>query len=212
MHNHTRKSYLLHFTFIFVLFPCLLYVISGMEAGTALKSILSVTTLLAFSLMLGQMYLSGSNNFTVQILKMRMLSRLHIIVGYVCCLFLLAHPLFIVVPRFFEGGVSPVDALLLMLTTYSSKGVVLGIMAWGLVLFLVFMSFFRKMLPVAYNHWKKLHGVCAVVLTVLSTWHVIELGYHSAMVLSLFFLLLAAGGVSLLMNNYYFSRGKRGME
>ncbi len=55
----------------------------------------------------------------------------HKIIGYTFVIILFFHPLYLVVPRFFESGVSPVDAFITIITTLN-QGVVLGIIAWCL--------------------------------------------------------------------------------
>jgi hypothetical protein len=71
----------------------------------------------------------------------------HKIIGYTFAIALLVHPVLLVVPRFLEAGVGPGEAFITILTTFTSQGVVVGIIAWCLLLVLAITSFIRRKLP-----------------------------------------------------------------
>jgi len=114
----------------------------------------------------------------------------------------LVHPFFIVIPRFFEAGVEPVEAFITLITTYDSTGVVLGIIAWFLMLIIGLTSFFRKKLSLSYINWRLLHGILSIVFIIIASWHAIDLGRHIDLPISIFIILLAGVGVLLLLNTY----------
>lgn len=126
----------------------------------------------------------------------------HKIIGYTFVAVLLFHPLYIVIPRFFEAGVSPVDAFVTMVTTMN-LGVVLGILAWCFMLILGLTSFMRTKLPMKYKTWRIFHGVLAILFIVPAAWHAIDLGRHSTTAMSIFLSVLTASGVLLLLKTYF---------
>lgn len=50
---------------------------------------------------------------------------IHKWIGYIFIPILIVHPFFIVLPRFFEGGIEPVEAFWVMITTFNSKELLL---------------------------------------------------------------------------------------
>lgn len=165
-------------------------------------------TLLAFSLVLGVFFLTRGNRAAVTGLTMRTTVTLHKIIGYVVVAVLLLHPFFIVIPRYFESGVAPKEAFITMVTTWESPGVVLGIIAWCLLLVLGITSLLRKRLPLKYTTWRAIHGVLAIFFVVLATWHAIDLGRHTDRAMSAYMIILAAGGVLLLVKTYILKPAK----
>ena len=53
-------------------------------------------------------------------------------VGYLFISVLLFHPFFIIVPKFFDNGVTPTGTFLKLITTFSNLGVILGLIASNL--------------------------------------------------------------------------------
>lgn len=211
----TKQSFSLYFLLIFSGVPLLLLSHGNVPERSLLKTALSAITILAFWFMMGQMYLAQPNTFAVKALNMRKLVKLHKIIGYTCCLIVLFHPIYLVFPRLYEGGISPLDSLMIIFTSFSSNGVVLGMLSWGLMLLLAITSLLRKSLPLPYKSWKKLHGVISALFIALASWHVIELGRHSNLLTSIILLILLGGGIFLLLKHYFqpvltISANKRG--
>jgi len=125
-------------------FPLLFWAIGDFPRRTVLKEVLSVLTLTAFSMIIGQFYFSRIFRESLNLPSMAKLTKYHKVFGYIFVGILLVHPFFIVIPRFFEAGVEPVEAFITLITTYDSTGVVLGIIAWFLMLIIGLTSFFRK--------------------------------------------------------------------
>ncbi len=166
-----------------------------------LKEALSVLTILAFCQLIGQFFWARTNRSAVKNLTMSNVLKYHKFIGYTFVLLILFHPLYLVVPRFFESGVSPVDAFFTIITTLH-QGVVLGIIAWCLLLALGVTSFWRSKLPLKYKSWRILHGVLAMLFVSIAGWHAIDLGRHSSLALSVLLSMLMAGGMLLLLKTY----------
>jgi predicted ferric reductase len=149
-----------------------------------LKESLSVITILAFCQMMGQFFWTRVNRSAVAELKMNKVVKYHKIIGYTVVTTLFFHPFYLVVPRFFEAGVSPVDAFVTIITTLN-QGVVLGIIAWCLMLVLGITSFLRDKLPMKYKTWRVFHGILAILFILFAAWHVIDLGRHSIAAMSI---------------------------
>lgn len=132
----------------------------------------------------------------------------HKFIGYTFVAVLLFHPLYIVIPRFFEAGVSPIDAFSSMLSTMN-LGVVLGIIAWCLMSILGVTSFMRTKMPMKYNSWRMLHGVLAILFVSFAVWHAIDLGRHASLSMSILFCVLTAGGVLHLLKTCFFKNQKQ---
>ena len=134
--------------------------------------------------------------------KMGNIVKIHKVIGYIFVSVLLIHPFLLVVPRYFEAGIDPLDAFLTIVTTWETPGVVMGILAWFLMVILGLTSLLRSRLPVGYKAWRILHGVLAIAFIVLSCWHVVDLGRHIAQPLATYLIITAVMGVLLLLKTY----------
>ncbi|MFH1215510.1 MAG: ferric reductase-like transmembrane domain-containing protein [Pseudomonadota bacterium] len=153
--------------------------------------------------MIGQFFWARTNRGVVQDLTMRNVIKYHKIIGYIFATALLIHPVLLVVPRFFESGVAPADAFFTIITTFTSQGVVLGIIAWCLMLTLGVTSLARKKLPMKYTTWRFFHGILAMLFIFFATWHVIDLGRHTSPAMAAFIIILSTAGVLLLLQTYF---------
>lgn len=118
------------------------------------------------------------------------------------------HPLYVVIPRFFEAGVSPVDAFVTMVATMNT-GIVLGLLAWFLMFVLGLTSFLRNKLPMSYKSWRVLHALLATFFLLIALWHAIDLGRHASLSMAILFCVLTAGGILLLLKTYFFKDKKQ---
>jgi len=132
--------------------------------------------------------------------------KVHKIIGYSCVTVLLMHPFFLVIPRLFESGIGPVDAFVTIITTYTSRGVVLGLIAWCLMLIFGITSLARKILPMKYKSWRVFHGILAIAFISVATWHTIVLGRHTDLAMSIFIILRAVGGQDYLLPSRHVMR------
>ncbi len=187
---------------IFIGLPVLFWALGDVPRRTVLKESLSILTLVSFSLMLGQFYLARSNQRMLKEHKAVKVIKWHKAIGYIFVAVLMLHPFFIVIPRYFESGVSPKDAFITLITSFNSFGVVLGMISWGIMVLLGLTSFFRKKLPFSYKTWRVIHGCLSIVFVVLASWHAMNLGRHMDMPMRIFVLIVAGGGILLLLNTY----------
>ena len=186
----------------FVALPLLAYGTDNFPRQAVYKEALSIVTLLAFFSTVLQFFLSRANAGTVKLFKAARLISRHKLFGYLASSLLLLHPFTIILPRFFEAGVTPTDALITLLTSFHSKGVLLGMVAYLLLLFLAILSLLRQRLPFSYRTWRTIHGLTSVAFLFTASFHVIILGRHSSLLMSLLIAVLALIAISLLLRLY----------
>ncbi len=180
---------------LLVLAPLVLLALGDFPRRSLLKETLSMLTLAAFFLMLGEFLLTRGARFLTHGVRFSRLLRLHKVIGYSVVALLLAHPLMIVLPRAFEGGVSPMDALATILTTLHSEGVVLGMISWVLMLVIGVTSLLRARLGLDYRTWKLMHALLSALFVVTASWHAIDLGRHTNTAIALLVVALASAAV-----------------
>ncbi|MCG3268552.1 ferric reductase-like transmembrane domain-containing protein [Yoonia sp. I 8.24] len=193
--------------FIFVGLPVLFYTLGDAPRRTVLKEAISIATLLALSMMLGQFFLARSNETLLSLFKPPQVQKFHKYIAYSAVVVILLHPALIVLPRHWEGGIKPWDAFITMITDLGNIGIILGIVAWCLLLMLSITAFFRKKLiprfKLRYRGWRYFHGGLAVTFTVLALWHAIALGRHTDAAMSAFFITVAVLGFAMLAQMYW---------
>jgi len=193
---------------LFGALPLLIWAAGSLPQRGVLKESLSVLTLVAFSLMVGLFYLSRINPAT-QRTKTGSLIKLHKIIGYTALPVLILHPLLLVVPRFYEAGVAPLDAFITIVTTFSSQGILFGLGGYGLLFLLGATALLRKKLPLSYPDWRLIHGLLALIALLSTLLHVVDLGRHFNLTTAGLVALLAAGGVYLLLKNWSQIQGRK---
>ena len=198
IHNSFFRQTLLAFTGIPLL---LIWTMGNSLERSPLKEALSVITILALFQLIGQFYWARTNRSAVRSLTMAKVLRYHKCIGYTFVLVMIFHPLYVLVPRFLEAGVSPVDAFITMITTLN-VGVVLGMIAWCLMLVSGVTSFARNTLPMKYKSWRFMHGILAILFVSTAVWHAIDLGRHSSLVMSIVLSVLTVGGIVILLQTY----------
>lgn len=202
MDANSKKYHLAGAVVVFVALPVVLFSLGEVPRRSFLKEAFSLLTVLAFALLLGQFFLARSNRYFVRAFRFRAVLGVHKAIGYTVVGVFLVHPVLIVLPRYFEGGISPLDALVTLLTTFESPGVVLGLIALGLMYLIWLTSMFRDSLNLRYPAWKVLHGVLSVLFIITAVWHAIELGRHMGGVMTVFVVALASIGVVMLLSHY----------
>ncbi len=203
MSEYLKRNYLVPAGLIFIGLPLFFWAQGDFPRRTVLRESLSILFILAFCLMLGQFFLARSNRHVRKSLQMKTALRFHKAIGYIFVVVLLVHPFFIVLPRYFEAGVAPMEAFITILTTFDSPGVVLGLSAWCLVLVLGITALFRNILPMKYKTWRVFHGTIAIFFIGFSTWHAVNLGRHTNLAMSIYMIVLAIGGILLLLKTYF---------
>ena len=191
---YVKSNFLRQSVLAFTGMPLLIWAMGNLPKRTVLKGTLSIITILAFSQMIGQLFWARTNKYAVADLRMAKIIKYHKIIGYAFVIVLLFHPVLLVVPKFFESGVAPVNAFITIVTTLN-QGVVLGMMAWCLMLILGITAFARNKLPMEYKTWRVFHGIVAILFIFVAAWHVIALGRHSSLAMSIFITLLTTCGV-----------------
>ncbi|BBO67913.1 hypothetical protein DSCA_18430 [Desulfosarcina alkanivorans] len=207
MDAYRKSAFVRTSVLVFAGLPLLLYGLGDFPERSFLKESLSVVTILGFFPMIGLFFWSRANAVAVSGLKMHRTITVHKAAGYTCAAIMLLHPLFPVVPRFFESGVASGDALVTILATFK-PGVVLGILAWCLLLVLGITAFTRHRLPMTYRTWRRCHGILAVVFITAAAWHAVDLGRHSNLSMSGLIILLATVGVGLFVGHTISSKSK----
>jgi len=198
--NFFRQSLL-----VFAGMPLLIWAMTNVPERSLLKESLSVITILAFCQLIGQFFWARTNRCVVDTLKMNRVIQYHKIIGYTFVVILLLHPFLLVLPKFFESGVGPVDSFITIISTMN-QGVLLGIIAWCLMLILATTALTRKRLPMKYTTWRVFHGSLAMLFICIATYHVIDLGRHSSLAMATFITILTTGGVLLLLRTYSVKR------
>ena len=143
MKRTARTYFLVTALAVFIGLPMLLYILGDTPRRSLLKETISVLTLLSFSLMLCQFFLARSNAVLLELFRPRRIQKVHKVIAYGAVGVFLVHPFLIVLPRYFEAGVKPWDALITMLTSFDSLGVLLGLAAWVLMVVILVTSMFR---------------------------------------------------------------------
>jgi len=202
MKNHTGTRGVLLLIVLFIGLPLFFYATGNFPRRTLLKESISILTILAFCLILAQLFVTRSSGRMLRGCRWSSIITIHKILGYVFLGVLSIHPFLIVVPRYFESGVDSMEAFITILTTFNSLGIVLGLGSWFLMLILGITSFLRKKLPLRYKTWKVFHGILAVCFTALASWHAIELGRHTTLLLSSYLVLAVVSGVLPLLKTY----------
>ncbi|WP_200328303.1 ferric reductase-like transmembrane domain-containing protein [Thiocystis violacea] len=195
MKSDTNKCRLIAAALMLLLPPLVLLALGDTPRRSLLKETLSMLTLAAFFLLLGQFLLGRGARFVNAGIRLGRLLSLHKIIGYSVAGLLLVHPLLIVLPRAFEGGISPLEALTKILTTLDSLGVVLGMISWVLMLVIGATALLRARLGLDYRTWKLVHALLSILLMVTASWHAIALGRHTDAAMSLLVVALASTAV-----------------
>jgi predicted ferric reductase len=211
MNTHTFKRIFFPTLLLFVGLPLLLYGTGDFAQRSTLKEVISIITLLAFSLMVAQFFLSRAIRPLEQDFKMGPVVKVHQGIGILFTVVLLLHPFLIVLPRYFESGQSPQDAFAILMTNVQNPGIMMGYIAYLLMILIALTSVFRKKLPLDYKQWRVMHGVLSIAFIVTALLHILKLGRHMDRAFSIYFIAITAAGIALLLNVYRPKLSKRGL-
>jgi predicted ferric reductase len=189
---------------VFIVLPVLIYILGDFSRRTFLKEAISLLTLLAFFIMLMQFYLSRANGTILKVHKMVKVIKWHKVLGYVFVSVLLLHPFLIVVPRYFEAGINPLDAFKEVLSNFKLQGLLLGLVAWILMLIIGLTSLFRSHLPFTYKTWRIIHGYLSMAFILIASLHVVAMGRHINNIMAWVIAVLSVSGVAMLLKTYIF--------
>lgn len=202
MKNQRLKFGFLSASILFIGLPVFLYATGDFPRRSLLKETISILTILSFCLLLAQFFVVRSNKDLLGGYNMGKVIKLHKIAGYIFVSGLLVHPFLLVVPRYFEAGVEPMDGFITILSTYGNFGVMSGLIAWSLMFVLLTTAYFRGEIPLSYKTWRQVHGLLSIAFIVFASWHAIDLGRHTNLVLSAYISILAISGILLLLKIY----------
>lgn len=202
MEKRIRKYNTIAAIIVFVVLPILLISMGENQDRSLLKNTISFLTIISFCMMLAQFFLARSNKNNLKGHKMSKIIKIHKIIGYVFVSILVFHPFLIVVPRYFESGVDPIDAFVTIISTLTSSGIIMGMIAWCLMFIIGLTSLFRDNLGLSYKNWRVFHGILSVAFIVLASWHVIDLGRHSNNTITIYIISVTAIAVLLLLKTY----------
>ncbi|WP_319574901.1 ferric reductase-like transmembrane domain-containing protein [uncultured Desulfobacter sp.] len=208
MSTYIKNKFFRQSILVFIDMPLLIWATGNFPERSLLKEYLSIITILAFWQMIGQFFWTRTSRSVLTNLKMSRVVNYHKVIGYIFITILSLHPLYLVIPRCFEAGVTPVDAFFTIITTLN-QGVVMGIIAWCLILLLGITSFLRNKLPMKYKTWRLFHGIMAMLFISTAAWHTINLGRHANLFMSILISMLTAGGILLLLKIYTFKKSKK---
>lgn len=207
-----KESYITNLSSLIISFigvPILIFVLGDFPRRNALSETISLITILGFSMLISQFFYSRINKRLVKKIRMVHVLRIHKFIGYVFISILLLHPFFIIVPKFFDNAVTPVEAFFKLITTFDSLGIMLGLIAYAVMLILLVTAFFRFKLHLKYKAWRNFHGYLTLLFVISATWHVITLGRHSNMSFSIYYVLTVASGIFYLLRVYLFKTSTR---
>lgn len=173
-----KQNKILILFLVFIGLPLAIYGIGDFPRRSSLKELISVVTIVSFFVMILQFFLSRFNKQLDGNVKKSAVVRWHKVLGYIFITVLLVHPFLIVLPHYFSPAMSPGEAFNMILLEWSSYGVLMGIIAWVLMLVLGVLSYFRNSLKMKYTDWRLLHGILSVVFIIVASLHVISLGRH----------------------------------
>jgi len=192
----------------FIAVPLFLYFSGNFPRRTTLMETLSIVTILAFSLLLSQFFTSRLNYKLMKQIRMVNVLTIHKFIGYFFISIILIHPFFIIIPKFFDNGVTPSDAFVRLVTTFSSTGVIVGLISYATMLILMITAFFRFKMHLHYRTWRNLHGYLTLIFVITATWHVVDMGRHSNTSFTMFYLLVVAIGIYYVIRKYLFKTSK----
>lgn len=207
-----KESYITNLSSLIISFigvPILIFVLGDFPRRNTLSETISLITILGFSMLISQFFYSRINKRLVKKIRMVHVLRIHKFIGYAFISILLLHPFFIIVPKFFDNAVTPVEAFFKLITTFDSLGIMLGLIAYAVMLILLVTAFFRFKLHLKYKAWRNFHGYLTLLFVISATWHVITLGRHSNMSFSIYYVLTVASGIFYLLRVYLFKTSTR---
>jgi len=208
MNLNIKSLYIILFILIFVILPSIFFIFVDIPKRAVLKDVISLVTVLSFFIVIGQFYLSRINKSLKDVFKAIQILKVHKIIGYIVLPILLFHPFFIVVPRYFEVGVKPLDSFIVMITSFDSLGIILGLVAWVLMLLLGLTSMLKDKLTMSYTSWKIFHGILSLAFIFFASWHAIDLGRHMSLSMNILLILIALIASILLLKSYFFTKKK----
>ena len=208
MSKNIKIIYAFLLSSILIALPILFFILGDLPHRTILKNIISIITIISFFILFAQFFLSKINTNISEFSNFAKVVKFHKFIGYIVLPVLMIHPILIVVPRFFEVGVDPFESFIKMITTIDTLGVLLGIIAWILMLSLGITSMFRNKLNISYKSWKNFHGILSLTFIIIASWHAINMGRHMSLPMSILIVLLVLITIISVLKVYLFKNEK----
>lgn len=178
------------FLLLFIAIPVGLAIGQDVYVRSTFQSAALLVSVAAFGIMLGLFWLTRLLPRGMVDAKLITLLKCHKVLGYLCGLFLLAHPVLMIARRFWAVESNPIDNFILLLR---SPLMLPGIIAWALLLIIVLLALFRRALPA--KLWRMQHRITSIALVLLASWHVLAVGRHNGLMLSIFWGVWTAAAV-----------------
>lgn len=171
---------------VFFIVPLLLYGLGNFQRRALYKELLSLLTILAFFGSLMQFYLSRANKGLLQGFKMSGVIRWHKILGYTFLGVLFFHPFFVILYHLFQPGLTFPEAFTEVIDNFNKTGLLLGLIAWALMIIIGLMAFFRLKFFKNYKSWRLWHGGLTLAFITIAALHSIDLGRHMNLYMTVF--------------------------
>lgn len=189
--------------FLFIALPIVLYFTGDFPQRSVLMECLSMMTLISYFIMILQFFLSRVGLSILHEYKMSKMVKWHKTLGYIFTGILFLHPLFIIVPRYYDSGLDPINAFLLIINQYDTNfAIASGLLAWALMLVIGLTAFFRSNLGMSYKTWRIFHGILSILFVLCADWHILKLGRHMNGLFIVSILFLSVMACLLILNSY----------
>lgn len=160
---------------LFALIPlCVSFAIPLESKGTYF-SIVSAINLVAAMLFYLQFPLAGKIRQLKPFSNIDWSMSKHKTIGQWIGVIFLAHPFLILAPKLLQSNGDAYNALITALT---NPQLLTGIVAWVTMFIWILMSVFKEKLPLKYQHWRLTHSIGFIIISVLVTLHITQVGSH----------------------------------
>ncbi len=175
--NKGLPPYLLYIGFFLItLFPFLVILLGGLPLRKFPDELATQLGIFAYTWVLLSFLLSGRFRSISGKIGIDKTIRFHQFMAIVFGLIIFLHPYFYTLSMSSSLPWDTSRELSLMLT---SQGFITGMLAWILIITIIFMAIYRDQLPFSYETWRLLHGVMALIVIIGSTIHVLDIGRYT---------------------------------
>lgn len=160
---------------LFALIPLVASFAIPLESKGSYFAIVSAVNLIAAMLFYLQFPLAGKIRQLKPFSNIDWSMSKHKTIGQWIGVIFLAHPFLILAPKLLQSNGDAYNALITALT---NPQLLTGIIAWVTMLVWILMSVFKEKLPLKYQHWRLAHSVGFIIISVLVTLHITQIGSH----------------------------------
>jgi predicted ferric reductase len=155
--------------------PFILAQLLGMEFTGVYSSVLGAVNLIAMMIFFMQFPLAGRLKHLPLFANIDWGITKHKQLGKYLGIFLLLHPILILLPK---GFISIEDLWLSIVSVVTSSNLLTGIIAWLTMVVWVLMAIYKDKLNIRYETWRLLHIIGFTVIATLATLHITTIGSH----------------------------------